>query len=69
VSLNEVIRRLEALTGKKAVIERKPARPGDQKHTAARIDKARSLLGYQPRTPVSEGLAAQVDWQRGSLAR
>lgn len=64
VSLNEVIRRLEKLTGRTVAIERKPPRPGDQKHTAANIDKARRLLGYNPTTPVTEGLAAQVAWQR-----
>jgi nucleoside-diphosphate-sugar epimerase len=65
VSLNEVIKRLETLTGKKAVIERKPARPGDQKHTAANIEKAKRLLGYHPATRVTDGLKAQVEWQRG----
>ena len=64
VSLNEVIKRLEAMTGKKAVIERKPARPGDQKHTAAHIEKAKRLLGYNPATRVTDGLKAQVEWQR-----
>jgi len=64
VSLNAVIRQLEALTGKRANIDRKPPRPGDQKHTAANIDKARRLLGYTPATPYATGLKAQVDWQR-----
>ena len=64
VSLNNVIRQLEDLTGKKAVIDRKPPRPGDQKHTAANIDKARRLLGYTPSTPYAAGLKAQVEWQR-----
>lgn len=67
VSLNDVIRRLEQLTGSTARIERKAPRPGDQKHTAANIDKARRLLGYSPTTPVNEGLAAQVAWQRSRL--
>lgn len=62
VSLNEVVTILEELTGKKAKIERKPARPGDQKHTAANIEKARRLLGYQPVTPVRQGLQAEVEW-------
>jgi nucleoside-diphosphate-sugar epimerase len=62
VSLNEVVTLLEELTGKKANIERKPARPGDQKHTAANIEKARRLLGYHPATPVREGLQAEVAW-------
>ncbi len=66
VSLNKVIELMEELTGKKAVIERHPARPGDQKHTAADISKARELLGYNPRTPVREGLTAEVAWVKGS---
>ena len=67
VSLNHVIQQLEQLTGRKAVIERKSPRPGDQKHTAANIDKAKRLLGYQPTTPYSVGLSAQVEWQRQQL--
>ena len=62
ISLNDVVTLLEELTGKKARIERKPARPGDQKHTAANIEKARRLLGYHPTTGVREGLAAEVAW-------
>lgn len=64
VSLNNVIARLEKLTGRKANIERKPPRPGDQKHTAANIEKARRLLGYNPATPFDEGIRAQFEWQR-----
>ena len=67
VSLNNVIKQLEALTGRQAVIERKAPRPGDQKHTAANIEKAKRLLGYQPTTPYSVGLAAQVAWQKKQL--
>lgn len=66
VSLNAVVAMLEELTGQKARIERKPARPGDQKHTAANIDKAKRLLGYNPRTPVLEGLRAEVEWIKSS---
>jgi len=64
ISLNDVVALLEELTGRKAAIERKPARPGDQKHTAAHIEKARRLLGYDPRTTVREGLTAEVAWLR-----
>ncbi|MCO5060732.1 MAG: NAD-dependent epimerase/dehydratase family protein [Kiritimatiellae bacterium] len=67
VSLNNVIQRLEKLTGKKANIERKAPRPGDQKHTAANIDKARRLLGYNPTTPVTDGLQAEVEWLRARI--
>lgn len=67
VSLNKVITYLEEMTGRKAVIERKPARPGDQRHTSANIDKIGRLLGYAPQTGVREGLNAQVEWQRQAL--
>jgi nucleoside-diphosphate-sugar epimerase len=65
VSLNEVVRILEELTGRKAQITRKDPRPGDQKHTAANIEKARRILGYNPTTRVIDGLRAQVEWQQG----
>ena len=64
VSLNEVVKRLEMLTGKKAVIERRPGRPGDQQHTAANIGKIRRVLGYSPAFGVTDGLRAQVEWQK-----
>jgi nucleoside-diphosphate-sugar epimerase len=64
VSLNRVIAMLEELTGKKAKLERQPPRPGDQRHTAANIEKARRVLGYQPATSLATGLRAQVEWQR-----
>ncbi|HMP72144.1 MAG TPA: NAD-dependent epimerase/dehydratase family protein [Kiritimatiellia bacterium] len=67
ISLNDVISLLEELTGKKACIDRQPARPGDQKHTAADISKAARLLGYAPQTGVRKGLEAQVEWMRRLL--
>ncbi len=66
IALNRVVQMLEELTGRKARIERKPPRPGDQKHTSANIEKISRLLGYQPATRVAEGLKAQVEWQKAS---
>jgi UDP-glucuronate 4-epimerase len=67
VTLNQVIRMLEEITGKKINIQRKPPRPGDQKHTAANIEKISRMLGYRPTTRVLEGLKAQVEWEKGIL--
>lgn len=64
VSLNHVCAIIEELLEQEIIIERKPPRPGDQKHTAACIDKARRLLGYAPVTSVRDGLKAQIEWQR-----
>lgn len=67
VSLNEAIRLLEQITGRRVQLERHPSRPGDQKHTAANVEKARRLLGYEPTTRVADGLRAQVEWQKKLL--
>jgi nucleoside-diphosphate-sugar epimerase len=67
ISMNQVIALLQELTGEEAIIEHAPARPGDQKHTSANIEKAKSLLGYNPKTSVRDGLIAQVNWQRKSI--
>lgn len=35
---------------------------GDARHTSADISKARSILGYNPQVPLSEGLAKEWEW-------
>jgi nucleoside-diphosphate-sugar epimerase len=62
--LNWIIATIERLTGRPAVIERQAARTGDQLHTKADIRRAQAVLGYQPSTPLEEGLRQQVAWQR-----
>ena len=55
---------VEALIGQDAQFEIKPPRSGDQLRTHANIDKARRLLGYEPRVHPREGLAEVVRWYR-----
>jgi len=43
-------------------IKQLPTQPGDVKRTYADISKARELLGYQPDTPIEEGLQKFADW-------
>jgi UDP-glucuronate 4-epimerase len=64
VSANRVIAILEELTGRTATIERGPVRPGEQRRTLADTRRAQAGLGFVPQTPLRDGLAAQVDWQR-----
>jgi len=62
--LDWVIAALEKVMGKRAQIDRQPARPGDQLHTKADIRRAGRELGYRPSTPLEQGLRRQVEWQR-----
>lgn len=44
-----------------------PNRTGDIPHSLASIDKARSLLGYDPQFSMREGLKEAVKWYRENL--
>lgn len=41
-----------------------PTRPGEVTRYVANIAKARSLLGYNPRTPLEEGVPKEIEWAR-----
>lgn len=58
----EGIRAVEEIMGKTLIIDHQPPRKGDQQRTAAVIDKARKLLGYEPKVSLKQGLQEQVNW-------
>jgi UDP-glucuronate 4-epimerase len=68
VSLVELIHAIEKAVGKPAIIDRQPDQPGDMPATWADISKARALLGYAPRTKISEGIPKFVEWFRSTVA-
>lgn len=63
-SVWDVLGKLERLLGRKALVRREPARPGDQRHTTADTAKLQRHLGWRPVVGLDEGLARQVEWQR-----
>ncbi|MET0648278.1 MAG: GDP-mannose 4,6-dehydratase [Pyrinomonadaceae bacterium] len=65
VSLSELIALLERELGRKARIDRQPPQPGDVPQTYADVTKARRLLGYDPQTPIEEGIRRFVEWFKG----
>ena len=62
VSLREMIGTLERALGVPARIDQQPEQPGDVPHTWARIDKARTLLDYDPRTAFDQGVRVFCEW-------
>ncbi len=59
---------VEKILGEKARLKVLPPRPGDQTHTRANIDKARSMLGFAPNTALEYGLNTQITWCKKLLA-
>jgi UDP-glucuronate 4-epimerase len=62
VTLGELVRSIEEVLGLSASLMPLPDQPGDVPQTWASVDKARSLLGYEPKTPLRIGLERFVSW-------
>jgi UDP-glucuronate 4-epimerase len=62
VPLKDLIYSIEKVIGKKAIIEQLPDQPGDVPKTFADISKAKRLLGYEPKTNLTEGLKKFYQW-------
>ncbi len=62
VGVPDFIGILEECAGKAAIKEMVPAQPGDVVATYADIEKAREKLGFEPKTPLRDGLGEFVRW-------
>lgn len=62
VSLSQMIKTIETTLGEKAIIDRKPMQKGDVDKTVSDISKAQRLLGYNPQTRFSDGIAKFIKW-------
>jgi nucleoside-diphosphate-sugar epimerase len=68
VSLLEVVRSMQRITGCDLEPTFAPAREGDVRDSQADIFKARKLLGFEPATPFDQGLDRTVAWFRTQTA-
>jgi UDP-N-acetylglucosamine/UDP-N-acetylgalactosamine 4-epimerase len=63
-SLNELFQHIKSIAGSDLAPRYGPERKGDVRHSLADISKARTLLQYDPRISVREGLKKTFDWYR-----
>ncbi|MEM9415214.1 MAG: NAD-dependent epimerase/dehydratase family protein [Planctomycetota bacterium] len=68
VLMADFVELLEEIIGKKAILDTPPAPASEPAITFANIDKARRLLGYDPKTPVREGLEKLWAWYQKAYA-
>ncbi|MGH9682055.1 MAG: SDR family oxidoreductase [Candidatus Acidiferrales bacterium] len=66
ITLNEVLKLLEQIAGKRIQASYDPPRNGDIRHSQADISLAREVLGYEPRVPFEEGLRRTWDWYKSA---
>jgi nucleoside-diphosphate-sugar epimerase len=63
VSVVDILKKLEAISGKRFTIRTEAGRIGDQRHTFADTTKLRRHLGWEPKMTLDEGLTKQWQWQ------
>jgi nucleoside-diphosphate-sugar epimerase len=69
ITLNEVLKLLEEITGKKIEAKHDPPRTGDIRDSQADVALAHKVLGYQPIVHFEEGLQRTWDWYKSNYGR
>jgi len=69
ITLNEVLRLLEKLTGRNIQAKHDPPRTGDIRDSQADISLARRVLGYEPRVRFEEGLERTWAWYKSAYGK
>ena len=62
ISINDLIRMLEGMIGKKAQVEHLPFNSADMLANHADVRKAGELLGWESQVPLQTGVQRLVDW-------
>jgi UDP-N-acetylglucosamine/UDP-N-acetylgalactosamine 4-epimerase len=69
ITLNEVLKQLEKITGKKLQAKYDPQRVGDIRDSQADISLARKVLGYNPAVGFEAGLERTWQWYKSAYAK
>ncbi len=64
VGLMDYIAIIEKAVGKKAKLNLLPKQPGDVDATFADVSELKAATGFEPKTPLSDGIAKFVAWYR-----
>ena len=69
ITLNQVLKLLEKITGKKIQAQYDPPRTGDIRDSQADISLAQKVLGYKPLVHFEEGLQRTWEWYKGAYGK
>jgi UDP-N-acetylglucosamine/UDP-N-acetyl-alpha-D-glucosaminouronate 4-epimerase len=68
ITLNQVLKLLQEITGTKFCAKYQPPRTGDILHSQADISLARQVLGYEPAVLFDEGLRRTWQWYKSAYS-
>ena len=69
ITLNEVLKLLTKITGKKIQAQYEPPRTGDIRDSQADVSLAKKVLGYQPLVHFEEGLKRTWEWYKKAYGK
>ena len=69
ITLNEVLKLLEKISGQKIQAKYDPPRTGDILHSQADVSLARKVLGYEPGVQFEEGLRRTWEWYKTAYGK
>ncbi len=64
ITINNLIKLIEELTGKTAIVEHGPPNPADMFTNWADVTKAREMLGWVPEYDMTAGVQKLIEWYR-----
>lgn len=64
VTINELVRQMESVSGLSSQTVHGNPRPGDVRHSLADISGIRSAIGFEPQVSLGEGLREYMDWAK-----
>ncbi|MGC2765771.1 MAG: GDP-mannose 4,6-dehydratase, partial [Candidatus Acidiferrum sp.] len=69
ITLNQVLKMLEKITGRKIQAKYDPPRTGDIRDSQADISLAQKVLGYKPLVHFEEGLQRTWQWYKNAYGK
>ena len=69
ITLNQVLKLLEKISGSPVKAKYDPPRTGDILHSQADIQQAAKILGYKPSVDFESGLQRTWDWYKQTYAK
>jgi UDP-glucose 4-epimerase len=66
ITVNSMLAQINKIEGKNVAAIFAPVRSGDILHSQADVTKARSMMGYHPKTTFEEGLRRTIEWYKAN---
>ena len=67
-TINELLDVIRTVTGEDPEVEYKDFRAGEIRNTWCQVDKARAELGFDPKTPLEQGMGETWKWFQAQMA-